>query len=287
MPTCQQITELATERAEGRLPLAGRLRFDLHVATCRGCRAYLEQLSVTVRSLGELPDPALPPELEEALLSRFDGWKASRAAERPHLQVAAPDRAAGAPAAMPRAVDGSSPFSPLAVLATLAALVLLVGLARERSPAPGDWAIASALAASAVALAAVAGRFALGVVVACVLAAFAAALVGGAGGPVASAAGLHCLETEIAAAAAVVGASWLALRRGPPAPARRALAAGVAVGALAGDAALQVTCGFRAALPHLLVFHFGGVLAAAAGAMLILYVRRHPPAVSRARANDA
>jgi hypothetical protein len=47
------------------------------------------------------------------------------------------------------------------------------------------------------------------------------------------------------------------------------MAAAASAGALAGYAALQVTCAAHAAIPHLVAFHVGGVLLAAGGAALL------------------
>jgi hypothetical protein len=44
------------------------------------------------------------------------------------------------------------------------------------------------------------------------------------------------------------------------------VAAAAAAGALAADAALQVTCAAHTAVPHLLAFHVGGIVLAAAAA---------------------
>ncbi len=258
MLTCKQITELVTDYAEGHLRLLDRLRFKLHLGTCLHCRAYVRQLEITARALGKLPEPEIPPELGDELQRRFEDW---RMRSKPAFPMSA-----RAQEARPRA---------LSVLAVLAALVLVVVLAQHRSRSPLDWAVASALAASAVALAAVASRLSLGVVAAGVSAAFVAAFVSGGDGPLALSTGLHCLGTEVASAAAVVVATWLAIRRGQASRARYGLAAAAVAGALAGDAALQITCGVRTALPHLLVFHAGGVLVAA-GALLTLRSRLLP-----------
>ncbi len=252
MLTCKQITELVTDYAEGHLRFFDRFRFHLHLRTCPHCRAYVKQLEIAARALGKLPEPEIPPELMDELRRSFEGWKGPREAR-------------------PRALG-----SVLAVLPVLAALVLLVALAPHRSRSPGDWAVASALGLSAVALAAVASRISLGVVAAGVSAAFVAALVAGGEGPLALPTGLHCLGIEVASAAAAAGTAWLAIRRGPASRARYALAAAAVAGALAGDAALEITCDVHTALPHLLAFHVGGVLVAAAGALLALRSRPRP-----------
>lgn len=160
--------------------------------------------------------------------------------------------------------------------AVCVAVLVVIGIGRSRSRSPGDWATAAVLGALAIALAAAARRIPLLVVPLAVLAALGAATAGEAG-TLASGLGLHCLATELASAAIVVGAAWLAIRGGTTSPARSAVAAGAAAGALAGDAALQVTCAARTAVPHLLAFHVGGVLLAVALASL-LWRAREPAA---------
>ncbi|MFL5271681.1 MAG: hypothetical protein ACJ79E_06425, partial [Anaeromyxobacteraceae bacterium] len=95
----------------------------------------------------------------------------------------------------------------------------------------------------------------------------------GAAGPVAGSLGAVCVATEGACAVAAVAAAWLALRGGTSALGRRAVAAGAAAGALGGAAALELTCAAHAALPHLVVFHVGGVAVAAATAAVIYTLR--------------
>lgn len=153
--------------------------------------------------------------------------------------------------------------------AACASLAAFVGFARNRSRSAEDWAWAAVLGALAIALAAAARRRALLVVAAAVLAAATAAVAAGQPGPLAVDLGVHCLAAEIASAAMVVGAAWLAIRGGTTSPARSAVAAAAAAGALAGDAALQVTCQARDAIPHLLAFHAGGVVLAVVGASVL------------------
>jgi hypothetical protein len=159
-----------------------------------------------------------------------------------------------------------------------AALLALVGLARERAGTGGDWATVAVLGGLALGLGAVAHRrplVALGVAAA---AALAAALMAGASGGLAVTQGFECLAVELGSAVVVVGAGWFALRGGTTAPAPQAMAASAAVGALAGDAALQVICAAHHAIPHLLAFHVGGLVVAAAGASLLWKLGRRVPA---------
>jgi anti-sigma factor RsiW len=78
MLSCKEITQLVTEHVEGALSLRDRLRFQLHIGMCRHCRAYLRQMKFTAKTLGYLPEPELPPDVEDELLRRFESWKASR-----------------------------------------------------------------------------------------------------------------------------------------------------------------------------------------------------------------
>jgi anti-sigma factor RsiW len=79
MLTCQQVTELVTAYAEGELRLGERMRFWMHLGMCSHCRRYLRQLRASARALGRLPTPQLPPQLQEELMRRFDGWAGAKA----------------------------------------------------------------------------------------------------------------------------------------------------------------------------------------------------------------
>jgi len=257
MPTCKQMTEMASDRTEGNLGFLERLRFDRHLARCEGCQAYVRQLAATTQALRRLAGPEIPPALNAALMAQFDAWAAARPA---------------APAAVeePRPASPAGRLAPWPLLASLAMLGLLVAFARNRSQAPDDWMVGAALAAAALVMASLAGRFAVGVVVAAVSAAVAAALFAGRDGALEVATGVDCLGVEVLTAAAVGGAAWFGARRGSRERVRRSLAAGAVAGALVADAALQITCGAHDALPHLLAFHVGGVLLVAAAAFRFL-----------------
>jgi hypothetical protein len=155
------------------------------------------------------------------------------------------------------------------VAAVCASVLVFVGFGQSRSRSPADWGLAAVLWAFAVVLASTASRKPLLAPVLAVLAAVAAAAISGAPGPLDALLGLECLATEVASAAMVVGAVWLALRGGTTSPAQSGMAAAAAAGALAGAAALQVTCAAHSAFPHVLAFHVGGVVIAAAGASVL------------------
>ena len=73
--TCRELVELVTEYLEETLAPAARQRFEAHVSGCRGCRAYLEQMRLTVDALGRLTEQDVGPDAEAALRRAFRGWK--------------------------------------------------------------------------------------------------------------------------------------------------------------------------------------------------------------------
>lgn len=75
--TCKELVDLVTEYLEDRLPRPDRTRFELHVCTCRGCRAHLAQMRALVQASGRLAEDDLPPAAREELLAAFREWKRS------------------------------------------------------------------------------------------------------------------------------------------------------------------------------------------------------------------
>ena len=159
------------------------------------------------------------------------------------------------------------------VVALTASAVVFVAFARSRSPSVSDWALAAGLLLVAVLLVASASRRPRLATALAGLAVVAAATISGTPGPLAVGVGLECLATEVAAGGLTVAAVWLALRGGTTSPAASTIVATGAAGAVAGAAALQITCAAHTALPHVLVFHVGGLVIAAVGAGLLWRIR--------------
>jgi hypothetical protein len=189
------------------------------------------------------------------------------AAEVEPLPVAALERASQAIGAQLRREARRRVVASLAAVSV--AVLVFIAFGRARSHSLGDWALAAVLWAIAVAVAAAVSRRPLLVATLSVLASATAALISGAPGPLAPALGIECVVTELASSALVAGAVWFTARAAATSPARSAIIAAACAGALAGDAALQVTCAAHTAVPHLLAFHVGGILLAAAGATLL------------------
>ena len=72
---CQQVAELVTEYLDSALPIGTRLRFHMHLGLCFACRNYLQQMKYTIETVGKIPAEPISPEIREALLQRFRGWK--------------------------------------------------------------------------------------------------------------------------------------------------------------------------------------------------------------------
>lgn len=75
--TCRELVELVTEYLEGMLAARDRKRFEEHLEKCAYCVTYLEQMRITIRALGRLPEESLSPPAREALLTAFRDWKAA------------------------------------------------------------------------------------------------------------------------------------------------------------------------------------------------------------------
>jgi anti-sigma factor RsiW len=75
--TCKELVELVTDYLEDSLPFPETLRFELHLCTCTGCRAYLAQMRALVCASGRLAEQALPAPLRDELLAVFREWRRS------------------------------------------------------------------------------------------------------------------------------------------------------------------------------------------------------------------
>lgn len=74
--TCKAVTEAITDYLEGNLGFVDRMRFQMHLGFCRGCRRYLRQMRLTLRTFSTLPTEPIPPAVRDELLQRFRTWKA-------------------------------------------------------------------------------------------------------------------------------------------------------------------------------------------------------------------
>jgi hypothetical protein len=72
---CAEIVELVTEYLEGGLSASERERFEEHLGFCDWCVTYLDQMRQTIETTGRLREEDLDPELQDALIDAFRGWR--------------------------------------------------------------------------------------------------------------------------------------------------------------------------------------------------------------------
>ncbi len=76
---CREFVEVVTDHLEGALPESVRREVDAHLRDCDGCTAYLHQMRLAIRALGEAPADPPDPEVRRRLVQAF----ATRAAGPP------------------------------------------------------------------------------------------------------------------------------------------------------------------------------------------------------------
>ena len=81
MISCREMTELITSYLEGRLSFGQWLSFQMHLGMCRHCRAYLQQMRMTVRLTGQIGAEPMPADVEAELLRRFRDWQTTPGAD--------------------------------------------------------------------------------------------------------------------------------------------------------------------------------------------------------------
>jgi anti-sigma factor RsiW len=72
---CNELVEMITDYLEGTLPPRQRARFDAHLDQCEGCRAYLEQMRLTIQTVGRIREDSVPVPMRKTLLHAFRSWK--------------------------------------------------------------------------------------------------------------------------------------------------------------------------------------------------------------------
>jgi len=77
---CKEFVELVTDYFEGALPAPDVERFEHHIEDCFWCARYLEQMRVTIDSVGRIDEDSISPDAKDALLHEFRNWNAERQA---------------------------------------------------------------------------------------------------------------------------------------------------------------------------------------------------------------
>jgi predicted anti-sigma-YlaC factor YlaD len=68
---CRGVVEVVTDYLEGTLSPMLAQTVERHLESCEGCRRYVEQMRITVRTVGRLRDEDVPHEIREWLLEAF------------------------------------------------------------------------------------------------------------------------------------------------------------------------------------------------------------------------
>lgn len=77
-PTCQELAEFLTDYLEGVLTPLERASFERHIAGCRDCTLYIEQMRLTIAKTREIASDEIPPGVRAELLDAFRSWSTQR-----------------------------------------------------------------------------------------------------------------------------------------------------------------------------------------------------------------
>ena len=69
--SCQEVVEVITDYLEGSLSPEDVAIFEAHLAICDGCQWYLDQMRITIDTVGRIEDADVPAELRDSVLAAF------------------------------------------------------------------------------------------------------------------------------------------------------------------------------------------------------------------------
>ena len=73
---CREAVLLMGDYLDGQLPNRDRLRLEAHLGECPHCSEYLEQLRVTIASLGQAEPAMLTNDALRELVDLYRRWQA-------------------------------------------------------------------------------------------------------------------------------------------------------------------------------------------------------------------
>jgi anti-sigma factor RsiW len=73
---CRQAVGLVTAYLDGALSRSDRARFETHLAACRHCHTYLEQIRTTIALTGRVEPDVLDPQAQDELIALYRSWRA-------------------------------------------------------------------------------------------------------------------------------------------------------------------------------------------------------------------
>jgi predicted anti-sigma-YlaC factor YlaD len=69
--SCQEVVEVVTDYLEDRMSPENVAIFEAHLAICDGCQWYVDQMRITIATVGRIEDAEVPDELRETVLAAF------------------------------------------------------------------------------------------------------------------------------------------------------------------------------------------------------------------------
>ena len=69
--SCQEAVEVVTDYLEGQMSPADVAVFEAHLDLCDGCKWYVEQMRITIATVGRVDEADVPEELRETLMAAF------------------------------------------------------------------------------------------------------------------------------------------------------------------------------------------------------------------------
>ena len=76
--SCKEVVELVTDYFEGVLSAEDTRRFEQHIEDCVWCARYLEQMRLTINTVGRIDEVSISPAAKDSLLHAFRDWSAER-----------------------------------------------------------------------------------------------------------------------------------------------------------------------------------------------------------------
>ena len=73
--TCRELVEVLTDYLEGALAPKDRQRLEEHLDACAYCAEYVQQMRLTIESLGGISEESIAPQKRDELLAAFRGWR--------------------------------------------------------------------------------------------------------------------------------------------------------------------------------------------------------------------
>jgi anti-sigma factor RsiW len=69
--SCQEVVEVVTDYLDGRMSPEDVAIFEAHLSICDGCQWYLDQIRITIDTVGRIEDAEVPDELRHTVLAAF------------------------------------------------------------------------------------------------------------------------------------------------------------------------------------------------------------------------